>query len=126
MTSWLDWSPVAQILLGLVLFVSGALGTVVLLGAGILWGLTLFATAAGPLLIGNGYAAWRRRRELEAQARIVLEAGPELLDAIVRERRSGDSPVAMLRRRGITDFRIRQKLLRDADEQAAAVPPREG
>ena len=118
--SWFDKSPVTQIVLGVVLFAVGALGVVTYYRAGIHWALPLVAVTIGPLLVCNGFAALRRRRALLSQIRLVKERAEQLIQQVVQIKSAGGNAVDFLASSGISDFHIRQALLREANRRIHA------
>jgi hypothetical protein len=112
-------APVAQVVVGALLFVGGAVATVVLWLDGYIDAAALTMVVIGPLVALNGFSALRHKRALDAQLRLLSEQGEEILAAVIEAKQSGGRAVRLLREKGIEDTRLRQAILREVNQRIA-------
>jgi hypothetical protein len=113
----LGLKPIPRIIVGAFLFAEGTYDAIMCWSVGIAEMLFLIIVVSGALAVYSGYTDLRDLRSLRAQKEIVARCEADLLREIIAAKSVGESAISLLEGKGITDTRIRQRLLRQAQEK---------
>lgn len=114
----LGLSPRAKVLIGVGTCLLGAVLTVVLWDAGLVWGAALFAFGLGLAVTGIGLRERRRGRSIATEVERAQREWPELQRGIVELRANGGNVARFLQQRGYREFGVRRWIAREMPQPA--------
>lgn len=118
--SLVTFPPWMQFHGGLVLFLAGTGGTIVLWQAGWVAGVFLGAMGTGLATMAMARGRMKEKAALDRQIAIVMEREEELVARVAEMRRAKQPPFRWLEEQGIRDIRIRSYLIAAADGRQPA------
>jgi hypothetical protein len=111
--SYIARPPRERMIAGAIAIALGVAGTVLLWNRGILWGWTVFLFGAGVLLFFSGITGMSRQKARAKELAAFRARQPELVGAMIEEKRRGGNPVRWMNDHGIHDPEIRTILLEE-------------